>query len=259
MKLERINDNQIRCMLTSEDLAERELKLSELAYGTEKAKRLFKEMMTKASDELDFNAENIPLMIEAVPVSSECIMLIITKVVDPEELDTRFSKFTDFRDEDGEDADDNELENGLTFPDPGDVLDLFKQLTSEILAKQQTTDKQEAESEEIQAEASSEKTDEARPKICVYEFDSLSDVSFFSQQVPEEMNCSNMLYKHPVTKHFLLVLSTDNKNEDGYKEICALASEFGKSHKAHANTLFYFDEHYETVIRKNAIQVLRSL
>ena len=33
-------------------------------------------------------------MIEAIPASADSIVLIITKVEDPEELDTRFSKFT---------------------------------------------------------------------------------------------------------------------------------------------------------------------
>ena len=33
MKIEKINDNQIRCTLTRADLADRQLKLSELAYG----------------------------------------------------------------------------------------------------------------------------------------------------------------------------------------------------------------------------------
>lgn len=93
MKIEKVNDRQIRCTLTREDLADRELKISELAYGTEKAKRLFHDMMKQASYEFGFDAEDIPLMIEAVPLNSECIVLIITKVEDPEELDTRFSKF----------------------------------------------------------------------------------------------------------------------------------------------------------------------
>ena len=45
MKIEKVNENQIRCTLTREDLAERQIKLSELAYGTEKAKMLFRDMM----------------------------------------------------------------------------------------------------------------------------------------------------------------------------------------------------------------------
>ena len=55
MKIEKINDNQIRCTLTRDDLAQRQLKLSELAYGSEKAKSLFREMMQQAASE--FQAE----------------------------------------------------------------------------------------------------------------------------------------------------------------------------------------------------------
>ena len=52
MKIEKINDSQIRCTLTSDDLASRKIKLSELAYGTEKAKNLFQDMMQQAHYEL---------------------------------------------------------------------------------------------------------------------------------------------------------------------------------------------------------------
>ena len=34
MKIEKINDSQIRCTLNTDDLIDRELKISELAYGT---------------------------------------------------------------------------------------------------------------------------------------------------------------------------------------------------------------------------------
>ena len=93
MKMEKINDNQIQCTLTKEDLERHHIRLSELAYGTEKAKRLFRDMMQQAQQELGFESDNTPLMIEAIPVNADSIILIITKVDDPEELDTRFSKF----------------------------------------------------------------------------------------------------------------------------------------------------------------------
>mgnify|MGYP002896795245 CR=1 FL=1 len=85
MKIEKISDNQIRCTLTRADLADRQLKLSELAYGTEKAKVLFRDMMQQAAYEFGFEAEDIPLMIEAIPLSADTIILIITKVEYPEE------------------------------------------------------------------------------------------------------------------------------------------------------------------------------
>ena len=62
-------DKQIRCTLTSFDLSVRNINLVELAYGTEKARKLFREMIQKASNEVGFEAEDIPLMVEAIPVS----------------------------------------------------------------------------------------------------------------------------------------------------------------------------------------------
>ena len=129
MKIEKVNDHQIRCTLTKSDLADRELKISELAYGTEKAKSLFRDMMQQASYQFGFEAEDIPLMIEAIPLSGDTIVLIITKVEDPEELDTRFSKFAPSVRED----------NDASYPDtassPGsadEVLDLFKKAAAAV-------------------------------------------------------------------------------------------------------------------------------
>ena len=81
MKIERISDNQIRCTLNKEDLEGKETLLSELAFGSEKAKGLFRELMNKAATELGFEtSEDNPLMVEAIPVSKECLILVITRV-----------------------------------------------------------------------------------------------------------------------------------------------------------------------------------
>ena len=93
MKIEKISNSQIRCILTGEDLASRQLRLSELAYGSEKARALFRDMMEQAAIQCGFDAENYPLMIEAIPLGADSIVLIVTKVDNPEELDTRFSNF----------------------------------------------------------------------------------------------------------------------------------------------------------------------
>lgn len=50
-------------------------------------------MLSQASREFNFHAENMPLMIEAVPMSGDNLVLVITKVEDPDEIDTRFPNF----------------------------------------------------------------------------------------------------------------------------------------------------------------------
>ena len=120
MKIEKINDNQIRCTLTKEDLDSHQIRISELAYGTEKAKRLFRDMMQQAQIQFGFEADNIPLMIEAIPVSAESIILIITKVEDPEELDTRFSKFAPFKG--------NKPSDTVEIDGADNIIDIFQKL-----------------------------------------------------------------------------------------------------------------------------------
>ena len=68
------------------DLKDREIRISELAYGTEKARALFRDMMQQASYEFGFEADDIPLMIEAIPMLPDALILLITKVEDPDEL-----------------------------------------------------------------------------------------------------------------------------------------------------------------------------
>ena len=121
MKIERVNENQIRCTLNKDDLASRQLKISELAYGSDKAKELFRDMMQQASYEVGFEAEDIPLMIEAIPISADCIVLIVTKVENPEELDTRFSKFSPS--DDGEYDYDDEYSDMETIDDSSSYTD----------------------------------------------------------------------------------------------------------------------------------------
>ena len=125
MRIEKINDNQIRCTLTKADLADRQLHLSELAYGSEKAKNLFRDMMEQASIDFGFEAENTPLMIEAIPLPNECIVLLITKVEDPEELDTRFAKFAPSSEPA---ADGFDMPGGILPEGADNILDLFRKL-----------------------------------------------------------------------------------------------------------------------------------
>ena len=124
MKIERISDTQIRCTLSREDLATRNINLSELAYATDKAKELFRDMIQQANDEFGFDTENLPLMVEAIPIMPDSIVLIITKVEDPEELDTRFSRFSP-----GNDTAPSRADLLAQMVGADDIIDLFRKLS----------------------------------------------------------------------------------------------------------------------------------
>lgn len=89
MKIEKLSETQIQVTLNHSDLTDRDLKISELAYGSKKAQALFKDMMARAYEDFGFETDNVPLMIEAVPLSADSIMIVVTKVEDPSQIEQK--------------------------------------------------------------------------------------------------------------------------------------------------------------------------
>ncbi|RGU90469.1 adaptor protein MecA [Clostridium sp. AF15-17LB] len=239
MKIEKLNDNQIRCTLTRADLAARQLQLSELAYGTEKAKSLFHDMMQQAAFEFGFEAEDIPLMIEAIPASSDSIVLIITKVEDPEELDTRFSKFSPSP---GGDWDSKKNE----APDKLDGAETLLDLLGKVKEKIGT-----------QEESSGEDTKEVqKTSLRLFSFATMDSVIQAARLLSGMYNGSNTLYKdHGEDVYILALTQSDHKTND-FNRICNMLSEYGSLEKASGATLAFLEEHCEILISADAVQKL---
>lgn len=90
------NCKEIKCSLKREFLNDRNIKISELAYGTEKAKDVFRCIMQRADKDLGFKAEKKILKIDAIPHDKNTIMLIIKIADQDEEIDSRFTKFAPY-------------------------------------------------------------------------------------------------------------------------------------------------------------------
>lgn len=248
MKIEKVNDNQIRCTLTREDLANRELKISELAYGTEKAKNLFRDMMQQASFECGFEAEDIPLMIEAIPLNSECIVLIITKVEDPEELDTRFSKFAPSVHDD-EDAEDviSELADSAD-----DVLDLFKKLHANRMAN--------ASAEKEASAPSSESAPLKEEHLMrIFAFPTLNRLTRVAGLLRGIYEGENSLYKDDSNGEYLLLLTQSGHTPEDFAKVCNLLSEYGNIRRTLPSSNAYLEEHYTMITLNNALQSLGQI
>ena len=245
MKIEKLNENQIRCTLTHADLAARHLKLSELAYGTEKAKSLFRDMMQQASFDFGFEAENIPLMIEAIPSSSDSIVLIITKVEDPEELDTRFSKFSPY----GEDSTDM----------------LASQLATEFLeGAQASLEYLGASLPQGAAERAGQGTGElpagTPAENCrIFRFESLDRAAEAAQAVAGVWTGFSTLYKKPDARQYYLVLRQTGEADLAFSRLCNVLAEYAAKIQGEHTNEAYFKEHYEVLIPSNALENLLKI
>lgn len=249
MKIEKISDNQIRCTLNKSDLINRELRISELAYGTDKAKALFRDMIQQAFYEFGFEVDDIPLMIEAIPVSTECLILVITKVEDPDELDTRFSKFSSFNkkdDNDKSEAEDDAFADELinSFDPMDDLAEDADEITRDLI------DTQEPETDE--------KTNLHIPSnlVRVYSFNTLNEVTELASIMLHQYKGTNTLYKNPLTSVYYLVIGKSQHTPEEYNKICNIISEYGKPERSTYASSSFFDEHYDVIVKDQALQIL---
>ncbi|MBR6238576.1 MAG: adaptor protein MecA [Lachnospiraceae bacterium] len=276
MKIEKVNDHQIRCTLTRADLADRQLKLSELAYGTEKAKNLFRDMIRQASINFGFEAEDIPLMIEAIPLNSDCIVLIITKVEDPEELDTRFSRFApsvmDDEDEEGYEYDYPEAEeeaslnhvpdNSEQAIDNSELINLFNRIKQEAanIIGTNPADVSVSVTEIKDNGTVTERTSsDEEPVTKIFAFDSMRELITTAEIVGDMYDDENSLYRDMSNGQYVLALGLKKGNKETFNKTCNILSEYGRLKRLSSASESYFEEHYEEIIKGNALQTLAKI
>ena len=260
MKIERLSENQIRCTLNKADLTEKQLKISELAYGTPKAKELFKDMMQQASVELGFEADDTPLMIEAIPVSPDCLILIVTKVEDPEELDTRFSKFSPYK---------KTKQDTLHFDGADNIIDIFQKLYEETqkAASQgaSSSNKQVKESGASRTSRSTEASESVSNTrkvsvnlIRLYTFHTLDDVIAAAHGLDGFYKGINTLYKDENSLYQLIVHQSSCTAEE-FNKVCNILSEYGTQQTYTPAAGAFMKEHYQVILKNHALQTLAEL
>lgn len=243
MRIEKISENQIKCTLNRSDLASRQIKISELAYGTEKTKGLFHDMMEQAETEFGFEVNDSPLMIEAIPVSMDSIVLMITKVDDPDEIDSKFAGLTRIG-EASTAVESNDSDDDLSY-----LLDdrSFKEILEAETAKHMPTF----------SRNSKPKTLSVIEKL--FSFDSLDSVINFSHHVNARYNGRNSLYKCKEDSRYFLHLEKSDHPIKDFVSVCDLALEYGKREQISYGRMAFIEEHFMPIIKDNATQSLAQI
>lgn len=240
MKIEKINENQIRCTLTKEDLADRNIKISELAYGTGKTRELFQDMMQQANDDFGFEVNDIPLMVEAIPVSPESIILVITKVNDPEETEKHLSKFF------SKELKDKFRDSILSHLDEMEIdLDDIEQIDEHIQSENTSSTEKAGDDDSL--------------LYSIYSFDTLNEIISVAGMISSSYKGDSSIYKSPFDNRYYLSLCMDASEEKTLNKICSILTENGhRETPTYVKELFYM-EHFDEIIADKAIEKLAQI
>lgn len=243
MKIEKINENSISLILQSEDLQDRNLKLTDLSYGSEKAKDLLIEIMELAKTEVGFNPD-APLAVEAVPLKDGAVKLIVSKIYNPDELDARYSRFTPTK------------KGKLPFS--------FMQMLENTIDKFEEALKQNNVRgvSEVNNVEKLEVKKELEP-IAIFEFDELDKASDATKNI-QSFDYMSVLYKDEKSSKYYLVLSLNtsvtNESRASFAKVCNTLAEYGVRLKGKTGmNKAYYEEHYKTIIKEDAVSKLSRL
>lgn len=243
MKIEKINENSISLILQSEDLQDRNLKLTDLSYGSEKAKDLLIEIMDMAKVQVGFNPD-APLAVEAVPLKDGAIKLIVTKIFNPDELDARYSRFTPVK--------------------KGKVPFSIMQMLEDTIDKFEEALKQNnvrGVNEVNNVEKLEIKKD--LDPVAIFEFDEIDKASDATKNI-QNYDYISVLYKDEKNSKYYLVLTlnTNATNEEraSFAKVCNTLAEYGVRLKGKTGmNRAYYEEHYKTIIKEDAVSKLSRL
>lgn len=168
-------------------------------------------MMQQASFDFGFEAEDLPLMIEAIPSSGDSIVLIITKVEDPEELDTRFSKFTQSMDSEASPTE--QLEKLEGAEDFLNLLNKVKEAAADIKP------------------ASKPQEEPAPLNVRLFSFNHIDLVIQAAHLLAPAYHGSNTLYRDDEADMYILALTPSDHSANEFNKICNMLSEYGSPEK----------------------------
>lgn len=224
MKIEKLSDTQIQVTLNHADLIDRDLKISELAYGSKKAQALFKDMMARAYEDFGFETDNVPLMIEAVPLAGDSIMIVVTKVEDPTQIEQKLEAI-------------GERPTHRTFKEPEE--DRLTDLA--LMGKEPTTEESQAENK-------------GKDKSLTYLFNDFDNVCMAAHRAKPMFVGDNSLYKF--NEKYFLILNKNKKANAKCEELVGILDEFGSKCPSTSLNELFLREHGQLMIATHAIDVL---
>ncbi len=200
-------------------------------------------------------------MIEAIPLAGENIILQITKVEYPEELDTRFSRFSEGEeDEEEETTVDSNLFSNSQGAD--DILDLFQKMKQDL---EEQVEEKEKQVENINLDLPKTAKKESKESVVpanltkLFEFTSLEQIERLARVLGNFYTGENNLYKDEHKNRFYLLVRKSTHSPEEFNKVCNIISEYGLQKKYTAATEAFFLEHGKVILLGNALAVLGSL
>ena len=226
MKIERVNDNQIRCILTPGDLIKRHLSIKSIAQGDQAAQALVREMMEQSSEEFGFEPNEFPLLVELSPAEGGGIDHNgeIGVIALPSIHLVKYSTVTKV----------NSMDE---IPISAQADHLMRALQAIVnMAKE------------------NDRKERIPAPVAAFSFDARRVLVLPPELKEDPRGVHTALYWQPKYNVYYLCVTSSLKYQAVFSHVCHLLSEYGRSVPVTEGSPAYFAEHYVTLCARNALK-----
>ncbi len=232
MKFTRLNDNEIRCVLSEDELGDYGIDLDDIITKNARTGKFFAELLSEAVRTLGIENVDVIRMASAqiTVLKDNTISIVFNK--------SRKKLSSEARREILEMMEEQLQLGGNDSPEAMAELDLLK----ESLDKEEEEEKESSGALEI--------------KSFVSKFDNLEDAVIYSRSCRSAGRAESRLYVTEKRDAYYLLVIKGHLTEQTFRRICVVAMEFGELVRLDAAGKAYLEERYETLIAENAIEKL---
>lgn len=246
MKIERVDDNTIKCFISLEEMEEYHVEYSDFLTRTDKAQELMHEIIKQAHDEVGYQPPKFAFEMQIMMVPEQGMVLTFSEkepfdIHDKgkvnaflEHLKDFVGRLTDYKDKisNGEEADEFLKKAGFMKGAP-------------VQQNAPAADKPKG------ADATPAEVNEA-----VFAFANLTQVMDFANALPANIRITSELYK--MDGAYFMHVTKGGASYDRYSKVCVVALEFGELYRADVGCDEMLKEHGECLIAEKAHKKLRG-
>jgi adapter protein MecA 1/2 len=263
MNFSRLDDDTVRCFLSSEDLEENGLKLEDFFHNSEPAREFLQTIVERAKEEVGYEFEGGPLAMQVSPMPEDGLVITFSEKSDSfwkglsEHLRDVFlskekSGIADFLEQTktGKEADSSELIENL----------LRGFIESRMEKMDQKEEKKEKAGKKQPDKTTKKETPEKQfPDFLLYRFEKLEYIEKFCAGIQPGRFIKSQVYYLSEQDAWFLAVWRGRTAEANFRRFCAQALEYGMLVSDNACQMEYLKEHAECILEKDALKVLKTL
>lgn len=283
MKIERINENTVKCFISNEEMQEYEISYKDFVVRSEKAKEIVEEIIMQAKEEVGYRPPQFAFDLQVMAVPEQGMVLTFSEG-EPDgtgqraELMECLKDMKDILNRRKDEIAQQNRADGVEGTESGSreriPEDIVQSIIEEAIKNALDRGKKQKDipggngEAPMQGEASGKSADQVSEKemaskekqsavstFAVFRFAELRDVMDFAGALPVRLQVKSSLYG--MDGEYYLYLDKGRASYDRFSRSCILAMEYADLYTAARDGVAYLAEHGECVIAEGAVKKLR--